>query len=201
MQIDKDKPNKEIVKQAVEILENGGVLVAPTETAYGFVCDATNELAIDKVYQIKGREKNKFLPLVVSSLIQLQNFFELSDRELELATKYPGLSIILKPKLGAQKQDVCLIEGQENCAVRISNNLIRNLAKKLGRPLTASSANLAGESVCYSVEDIEKQMGDLENKVDMVLDAGELKIKKPSTIVKVEGDKVKILRQGEIIVE
>ncbi len=191
--------DRKILKQAVTILENGGVLVAPTETAYGFICDATNSRAIDKVYELKGRQKDKFLPLVVASLIQLQNFFELNDSELELAEKYPGLSIVLKPRFGAQKKDVYLVEGQDNCAVRVStNNLISNLAKKLGRPLTASSANLAGEGVCYSVIDIKKQIDNLDDKVGMILNTGELKMKKPSTIVRVESGKVQILRQGEI---
>ncbi|MFH1890652.1 MAG: L-threonylcarbamoyladenylate synthase [Candidatus Kuenenbacteria bacterium] len=198
VKVNKDKPDKDIIKKAVEILNKGGILVAPTETAYGFICDATNFQAIYKVYSIKRREKNKYLPLAVASLIQLQNFFELNEKELELVGKYPCISIVLKPRIGAQKYDVHLVENQKNCAVRVStNNLIKNLAKKLGRPLTASSANLAGGGVCYSVPDIKKQIGDLENKVDMILDGGALAIKKPSTIVKVRGDKIKVLRHGE----
>lgn len=199
IKINKNKPDKSLIQKAVEILNKGGVLVAPTETAYGFICDATNARAIDRVYKIKVRKKKKYLPLVVASLVQMRNFFELGGKELLLVEKYPGLSIILRPKVGAQKQDVYLAEGQENCAIRIStSSLIGNLARKFGRPLTASSANLAGKDICYSVNDIYKQIHSLEKKVDMILDGGVLRRRKPSTIIRVDGGKVEILRQGEI---
>ncbi|OIO18128.1 threonylcarbamoyl-AMP synthase [Candidatus Kuenenbacteria bacterium CG1_02_38_13] len=191
--------NKETIKKAVDILINGGGLIAPTETAYGFVCDATNKEAIDKIYKIKKREKNKFLPLAVASLAQMQDYFELNKKELDLSKKHPGLSLVVRPRVREQVNNVFLFKDQKDCAVRIStNNLIQSIARKLGRPLTVSSANLAGEDVCYSVPEIKKQIGDLESKVDMILDNGRLKVKKPSTIVRVCGDGVEILRQGEI---
>jgi len=199
VKVNKDHPTKNIIQQAVHILEEGGVLIAPTETAYGLVCDATDISVIKKIVEIKKRPENKFFPLVVASIQQLQMYFELNDNELELVKRYLGLSIILNPKLRAHKKDVALMPGQEMCAVRITtNNLMRNLAKKLGRPIVATSANIAGGENCYDIDCMVKQIEKLEDKVGVVLDAGVLQKNKPSTIVKVEGKKVKVVRQGEI---
>lgn len=214
LKVDKDKPSKDIIKNAVGVLRSGGVLVAPTETCYGLVCDATNGEAMEKIFKIKERDRGKWLPMVVASYQQLRQYFELNDKEKELAEKYPGLSIVLAPRLGAQKRDGWLLPGQETCAVRISaNNLMRVLAKKLARPLVATSANMAGGENCYTAECVSKSFKapfgahkDTSPKgglkfVDLILDGGELKKKKPSTIVRVVGETLEVVRQGEIVVE
>ena len=219
----REKDKKKVVETAVEILKAGGVLVFPTETAYGFVADAGNKKAIQKIYKIKGRMASKFLPLIVGSLEQMEEFFELGKKELGLAKKYKGLTIILKTRkhrnTKTQKQGIYLFKGQKTCAVRISKyKLARELALKLGRPITATSANVSGGENCYNAGEAMKQFG-LTNievqsalkhggqarlnqgKIDLIIDGGKLKKRKPSTIVKVEGGKVKVVRQGEVAVK
>ena len=213
VKINNKNSQNDIINHAVQILRRGGVLVAPTETVYGLCGDATNRKTIKKIIRIKNRPQNKFFPLVVASLQQLQQYFELNKKEVELVKKYPGLSIVLKPKIGAQKRDVYLMPGQENCAVRIStNNLMRSLAKKLARPLVATSANIAGGKTCYDVrcvfESFKVPLGahgnfDASPKgglklVYMILDGGVSPKNKPSTIVRVWGEEIEVLRQGEI---
>lgn len=200
--INKDNPEKGQVKKAEHWLNKGVVIIMPTETCYGIACDATNAEAIAKIYDIKERDRGKFLPMVVASAEQLSQYFEMSDEERAVMEKYDGLTMILKPKLGAQKKDVVLLPGQDACAVRVStNNFVRQLAKKLGRPIIATSANIAGGDSSYDVGSIQKQIVDLEDKVSLVLDAGKLKKKKPSTIVRVNQGKVEVLRQGEVVIE
>lgn len=203
-----------VVDKAVGVLKTGGVLVFPTETAYGLAADASNKKAIEKIYKIKGRGASKFLPLIVGSLEQTQELFELGKKELELVKKYKGLTIILKIKNQKSKlRKIYLLKGQKDCAVRISKyKLARELALKLGRPITATSANVSGGENCYSIEEVMVQFQRYpsapfargsspklgEHKIDLIIDGGKLHKRKPSTIVRVEGNKINILRQGEI---
>ncbi|NMB48334.1 threonylcarbamoyl-AMP synthase [Candidatus Kuenenbacteria bacterium] len=195
-----NKKDKQVVEIAVRALKAGGVLVVPTETAYGLVADAGNKKAIQKIYKIKGRMASKFLPLIVGSLEQMQEFFELNKKELELVRKYKGLAIILKIKNQKSKiRKIYLLKNQKTCAVRISKyKLDRELALGLGRPITATSANVSGEENCYSIKEVVVQLKDRKVQPDLIIDGGKLKKRKPSTIVKVEGEKVVVVRQGEI---
>ncbi len=188
--------NKEIVSHAVKTLVRGGVLVIPTETAYALVADATNKQAVQKIYKIKGRSFKKFLPLMVGSNCQLRDNFKVNNKENKLIKQYKGASFILPVK----NKKIYLLPQQMNCAVRVSTNkLARQIAKKLGRPITATSANQAGGGNCYSVACVLKQIK--EKQIDLILDAGKLFKKKPSTIVKAEDKEIKVIRQGEIIVK
>jgi len=224
VRINNNNPEKAIINHAVEILEQGGVIIAPTETAYGLIADATNKSAVNKIYKIKGRDFKKFLPLIAGSNCQLREFFKLNKKENELLKKYKGLTMVLLFKhlnTKALKHNIYLLPKQETCAVRVSTNeVVRQIAKKLGRPITATSANKAGKKTCYSVEDILKQFLPLRSTlskvrntspyqgediriedVDLILDAGKLANKKPSTIVKMEDKEIKIVRQGEVKVK
>ncbi len=204
-----NKKDKQVVEVAVGVLNSGGVLVFPTETAYGLAADAGNKKAIQKIYKIKGRGASKFLPLIVGSLKQMQEFFELGEKELELVKKYKGLTIILKVKRQKAKgknvsqnskvNKLYLLPRQKTCAVRISKyKLARALALKLGWPITATSANVSGGENCYSIEEVLGQLRNRKAQPDLIIDGGKVKERKPSTIVRVEGGKVEVVRQGEI---
>ncbi|HRY63148.1 MAG TPA: L-threonylcarbamoyladenylate synthase [Patescibacteria group bacterium] len=209
-----NKKDTKVVEIAVGVLRTGGILVIPTETAYGLAADAGNKKAIQKIYKIKGRTASKFLPLIVGRLEQMREFFELGEKELGLVRKYKGLTVVLNPlkheSIKTLKQrKLYLAPGQKTCAVRISKyKLVRDLALGLGRPITATSANVSGRENCYSVGEV---MGQLEltntrvqstrlnqGKIDLIIDGGKLLKRKPSTIVRVEGGKVEVVRQGEI---
>ncbi len=200
IKINSYQPTTNILKQAVQALQQGRVLVIPTETAYGLAADATNPAAVKKIYHIKGRSFKKFLPLIVSSQSQLRQWFKLNKLEKQLVKKYPGVTFVLTPRLTTANQpSLYLLPQQTTCAVRISlSHIAKNLAKKLSRPITATSANLSGQKNCYTVNQIIKQFKHKRYQPDLILDAGRLAKRKPSTIVQVEGDQVKILRQGEI---
>lgn len=195
-----NKKDKQVVEVAVGVLNSGGVLVFPTETAYGLAADAGNKKAIQKIYKIKGRGASKFLPLIVGSLKQMQEFFELGGKELELVKKYKGLAIVAKPKTQLTKlKKLYLAFGQKDCAVRISKyKLARALALKLGRPITATSANVSGGENCYNIEEVLGQLRNRKAQPGLIINGGKLKERKPSTIVRVEGGKVEVVRQGEI---
>lgn len=191
---------RDVISHAVNILKRGGVLVIPTETAYGLAGDATNSRAIKKIYKIKGRDFKKFLPLIVSGFSQMKRFFVCTDKELDLYKKYDGLAMVVAPKKQKVKDmNVCLLPTQDSCVVRVSTNQVaRSLARRLGKPIIATSANVSQGENCYSIDEVVGQLAERGDRPDLVLDGGKLKQRKPSTIVKVEGREIKIIRQGEI---
>lgn len=186
-----------ILKEIAKQLKAGAVLVYPTDTAYGLGCDATNAQAVAKIFKIKGRASAKGLPMIVADAKMAKKFFLLTTNHLSLTTKFwPGpLSIILKAKGMIVK--AALEAG--TAAVRVPDSAIaRQLARFLGRPLTATSANLTGAPTCYSAKAYLKQ-ADADRLPDLVIDAGALPRRKPSTIVRVgKSGTIEVLRKGPV---
>lgn len=177
-------PQREIINQAVKILKSGGVVVYPTDTAYGLGGIFNKRQVINKILNIKGRTDKKFT-VIVSGVDQYIKFFKPGQQSLALAKKYwPGpLSIVVSPSL----------------AVRAPKNKIAlALARAAGCPLIATSANLTGQPASYSGRSAARQFKNQKIKPELVLDAGALKKNKPSTIVKVIKDKVVLIRPGGI---
>lgn len=193
------------VDQAIDILRNGGVVVYPTETAYGFAVDATNFVALEKLVDLKGREFGKTFPLIVDSVERAEEYFEMSDLMKKLAEEFwPGpLTIVSKAKESMLHERVVKDDG--TVAIRVSSSEIAHaLAEGLGKPITSTSANVSGGQTCYSVECVKAQFVNVSEaklrtmRLVYYLDGGELHNNKPSTIVKEENGKIVVLRQGLI---
>ncbi len=180
------------LKAAVRVLKTGGVLVFPTETSYGIGCDATNAKAVRRVFELKGRVKEKGTPLIVSSLAMARRYGVFSKTALTLAKKYwPGPLTLVLPASGTSPGDVPAQKG--TIALRMSSHPIaRALARGLGRPIVATSANLSGQPPAFRHEDLPAW------KDIFVVDVGRLLKSKPSTVVRVIADRVEVLRQGSI---
>ncbi|MFC1613131.1 L-threonylcarbamoyladenylate synthase [Patescibacteria group bacterium] len=197
--IDLKSGNKKIIDVAVKILKNGGVIIYPTDTAYGMGCDACNQKAVEKIFKIKGRKKSKSLPVIVSSLKMAEKIFILNEKEKELAVKYLGkLSLVLKVK----NDDIAkgIVANDMTVAVRVPNlSLAKSICAKLGSPIVSTSANFSGSGACYSVNEIKnsfKNSDNLEKSVDLIIDGGEIPKVSSSAIVRVIGDNVEVLREG-----
>ena len=177
----------------INALRNGGILMHPTETCYGLAVDIFNEEALGCLYRVKGMSEGKPLSILVADLQMAQEYGVFGKKALELSEKYwPGALSILVPR--TQKLPSFFNRGPEFVSIRISSNeFCRGMVKELGRPVTTTSANKAGEREFYEVREIEG--------VDCVVDGGKLSGNKPSTIVKVEGDELTILRQGDLVLE
>ena len=217
-----------IVKQAVDVLKQGGTVVYPTETAYGLGADFLNPEAIKKIYRIKGRNFKKPLSVIVADLKMAQKSVKFNKIALNLAKKYwPGaLTLILNSKFSIPSK--FKNSDYKTLALRVSaDKLAGAIAKKLKNPLTATSANLSGKGELYSAKAVIKEfsakvsqrrpaygMGasrpawlgpasGRKNKKfqpDLIIDAGKLAKVKPSTIVKISKNKIEILRQGNIVI-
>ncbi|VVB76518.1 Threonylcarbamoyl-AMP synthase [Candidatus Tiddalikarchaeum anstoanum] len=173
------------------------IIIYPTETCYGMGCSAFDEDSIRKIYDLKGRDPNKPLIVLVDSIKMWEDLAVINKEALRLARKYwPGpLTIVTKKK----KIVPCCL-AKDYIGVRISSHEIPNvLIKQLGCPLVSTSANLSGGLTPYSIKDISNVI--LE-KADWIIDIGKLPDNPPSTVVKVEEDgSITEIRKGGISVK
>lgn len=191
------------IGQIVTELKNGATLVYPTETCYGLGCDANNTEALDKIFKIKNRQKNKSVLVLVPDLAMILPYIEWNSTLQNLADKYwPGpMTIVVQTK-----PECPLIKGVVNedgtIAFRVtSHHLALEISKKLNSPLVSTSANIAELESPYDIESVLKMFSDSVLQPDFVIDAGTLPHQSPSTVVRVKNDKLEVLRQGELIVE
>ena len=183
------------INYLVQILDDGEIAVIPTDTVYGIVGDVTNENTINKIYSLKQREKNKPLLILVSSLEMLSKYVEdISSLELEIINNFwPGpLTIIFNNKKNLSDT---LTAGKKEIAIRMPDDkALLDLINKLGKPIIATSANIAHQKTITSVDLLENSIKD---NISYIYDAGYLE-DKPSTIIKIENDNVIFIREGII---
>lgn len=195
------KSHNDIIHACAGALKSGKVVAYPTDTSYGLAADVSQANAVKKLYQIKGRKFNKAVSIVVPSIKYGQKIVSWDKRVLKLCKKFwPGaLTLVLPAKSGAAKFAHGTKSADNFLALRMPKNKIAlDLAKFLKKPITATSANVSGQADCYSATEILKQYKKIKNKPDIIINAGVLPKQKPSTIVKIFGNEVKILRQGPI---
>lgn len=184
---------QKVIETAAVIVKRGGVIVAPTDTVYGLLADATNRLAIEKVYRIKDRIKSKPLPLFVKNIVMAKKVALVSPKQQKfLEENWPGkITVILKRK------DSLKIFGvnEGTIALRIPfNKFINSLLENLNFPLAGTSANISGCDSCTKIDNLLQQFADKKILPDMIINAGDLPESKPSTIVDLTQKETKILR-------
>ncbi len=189
-------PEGEVLDRAVMLLREGLVLAFPTETFYGLACDGNNEKAVARLFEIKGRRFDKPVPVIIGDREALEDLAEEIPREAEklMDAFWPGpLTLVLK---ALQTVNPRLTAGSGKIGVRLSSHpLARRLARGLGGPVTATSANRAGEKECSSAVEVLSALGD---RIDGLVDGGRTPGGKGSTLVDVTVDPPAILRDGVI---
>ncbi|MBU1148513.1 threonylcarbamoyl-AMP synthase [Patescibacteria group bacterium] len=190
------------VNRAVTVLKQGGVIAFPTDTAYALGADSQNEKALDRVYKIKGRDYNKPIGLIAASLDQVKKIAKVDKNQLDLIKKHwPGPLTILLP-IKDLKGPLSIIGKRGYIGIRVPDSEVAQLlAKKLGRPITATSANLSGKAECYTTYSVVDQFMNKIYNPNFILDGGRLRKVKPSTVVKWEKNSWQIIRQGKIKID
>ena len=192
-QIEVELP-REAINLAVTALKKGQTLIYPTDTIYGLGCDASNYDAVEKIFEIKERDKSKSLLVLVDSFQMLESIIEdVPDMAWEVlkVNKKPLTIVFDRPKNVAEN----VIAADNTLAVRVTNDpLCRSIIKKLRKPIVSTSANLSGESSPVNFTDINP---DLIARVDHVMDLPLVhKDIKPSSIMKISSNGViKIIRE------
>lgn len=182
-----------IIEEAVGAIKKGGVIVYPTDTCYGIGCDSTNLSAIEKIFKIKGREKDKPLPIIASSIEMIEKYVIMDDRAKKLYEKFPGISVAMRKK----SLEIPDAVNREKLAFRIpANEISKKLCELSGKPLISTSANKSGDPSPYSIAEVKSSLKESLIYIDYFIDSGTLDKNPPSTIVDlVEG---KIGRVGAV---
>lgn len=189
---------KTIINNTISILKSGGLVIFPTDTVYGLLVDATNEQAVKKLIAFKNRPAGK--PISVFCNFELVNKIVKTNKDQEKIIKeiLPGpFTVILPSKHTVNK----LLESESGTlGVRIPDNqLINRLIQEFGKPVTATSANIAGRSPHHSIKTLLKEVTSKQKElIDLIIDEGVLPRNKPSTVVDLSSSNIQILRQGDI---
>lgn len=180
------------LSSALESLRSSQLILYPTDTVWGIGCDATNSNAVAKVFQLKNREESKSLVILVSSLEMLSEYInDIPNSVLEIlaAIKKPTTVIYNNPKGLAHNT----IADDHTIAIRIpTHEFCIQLIELLGKPIVSTSANISGGTTPKSFSEISQPILD---GVDYVVNLEREKIaQKSSTILKVNGDDIEVIR-------
>jgi L-threonylcarbamoyladenylate synthase len=194
MKIIKINPSKiedDLINESILLMENGEIVLYPTDTLYGLGANIFNEDALKKLYSVKKRSMSKPVSVCVSNIDWIPKIAHVSSETLNIIAKIlPGpFTVILKKKDCISE---ILTAGSENIGIRIPDSEIcQKLSQKF--PITTSSANISGKETKKSVEEILKQ---LDADVGLVIDAGPSKVDNASTVIDFTVNPPTILRKG-----
>ncbi len=182
------------IQKALEVIQNGGIILYPTDTVWGIGCDATNEEAVKKIYKLKQRAESKSMIVLINGDRMLyQVFNELPEVIWDIwdNTSKPTTLILDKPKNVAKN----IIAEDNTLGVRmVKEPFCYKLMERMKRPLVSTSANISGEPTPKSFKEISPE---IIKGVDYVVNLQHDKIgNKPSTIIKLSLDsQVKVIRK------
>lgn len=190
-----DHLNNKILQEIVDVLNHDGLIIFPTDTVYGIACNAFSESAIQKLYLAKNRSFDNPIGVLTDSINKINLVVDKIDSvEKKLMEKYfPGNLTIIFDK-NANVPDL-LTANKSTVGVRIPNHqMALNILASYPYPLATTSVNLAGDKEGTSLDDF---LDTFRDKVDIVIDGGKT-TNIPSTIVRVDKEKINILREGSL---
>jgi len=183
------------IERGIEVLKDGGVIAFPTDTVYGLGADAFNAAAVDRIYDIKGRPRDRQFPLLIADM----------ESPAVLAGGVPGMALFLAARFWPGGLTMVLPRAASlpahlgtgpGIAVRIPDHAVcLALIRGLGKAVIGTSANLSGHRPALTAADVRHQLAD---KVDCIIDGGRCPCGKESTVVDVTGKALVILREGII---
>jgi L-threonylcarbamoyladenylate synthase len=190
------KPDSEGIQKAAWIILQGGVIAFPTETFYGLAADARNETAIQKVFQVKGREERNPILLLVAGRSWLSGLVEEVNPQAErLMEKFwPGpLTLVFR---ASSNVSPLLTANTGKIGIRVSGLAVAQaLTRAVGRPITGTSANLSSRPGTSTAEEVLQSLGE---KLDAVLDGGKTAGGLGTTVLDVSGPSLLVLRDGVV---
>ncbi|HXG37074.1 MAG TPA: L-threonylcarbamoyladenylate synthase [Dehalococcoidia bacterium] len=185
-----------VIERAARVLRADGLVCYPTDTVYGLGAIASNDGAVRRLYAVKGRPLEKALPILLADAEQVEELAQdIPEQARRLMQRlWPGgLTIVLKKS--GQFRSLALGE-EETVAVRVPNQpLVRELIRRIGAPLTGTSANRSGQRPPVTAEEVAQQ---LNGDVDMIIDGGQCPGGIESTVVDLTQGQPQILREGAV---
>jgi L-threonylcarbamoyladenylate synthase len=194
-----EKQAGEALSAASSVIRRGGIAAVPTETFYGLCARYDDPAVLERLYALKGRPRNRAMPLIIGDvgMLGLVAAAVTGPAQRLIGTFWPGpLTLLLDAR---QNLPQLITAGTGKVAVRVPGaSFALDLARSVGIPLTATSANVSGMPPAESAEEVVRHFGD---GPDILIDGGKTPGGMPSTLVEVKGGRVKIVRPGKITEE
>lgn len=192
LDINPTHPQQRLIAQAVACLADGGVIAYPTDTTYGIGCSIFNKRGLDRIYQVKQRDRRKPFSFICADLSEVSRYARLSNHAFRIMKRYlPGpYTFVLE---ASREVPELVTTRQKTVGIRIPDNRIcLALVQGLGVPIVTTSANLSGEEPVGDPHEIHEQFG---SSLDLVVDGG-LLTTDVSSVVSLVGDRIELLRVG-----
>lgn len=193
----KEEIDNSAILEIANALKEGKLVVFPTDTVYGIGTNAYDNKACEKIYEVKGRLKNKPISVLISDFSMLKELVEsISPAEQKLIEAFwPGpLTIKFKKKQEILPNAIFTYDGYLTVRL-IKEGLVYKLIQTSGVPVVAPSANISGSPTGTKMKNIVKELG---GKVDYILDCGDIESDEVSTVVQVIDEKAYVIREGKI---
>jgi len=193
MRINPQNPQPRLIRRVAEVLKAQGVIAYPTDTVYGFGCSLYNKKGIERIYLIKGSEKDRPFSFICADLKDISLYAKVSNYAYKTMRRLlPGpYTFILE---GTKLVPKIMLTRRKTAGIRVPYNPIcLAIVKELGHPIISTSATLPGGELLYDPAEIDTRLG---NTLDLVIDGGIL-VSEPSSVIDLTDDRPKVLREGK----
>ncbi|MCX5842818.1 MAG: L-threonylcarbamoyladenylate synthase [Deltaproteobacteria bacterium] len=191
--INSQNPQMRLIRKAIEILQNGGIIIYPTDTVYGMGCELYNKKGIEKIYEIKRRSKKQPLSFVCADLKDISRYARVSDYAYKTMKRLlPGpYTFILEASRLVPK---IILPKRHTTGIRVPDNQIcLSLVGELGHPIISTSVTVEDGEVLSNPLEIRERF---EHRVDLIIDGGIL-VSEPSSVISLVDDSIEIVRVGK----
>ncbi|MEW6672351.1 MAG: L-threonylcarbamoyladenylate synthase [Thermodesulfobacteriota bacterium] len=192
LKINSKNPQERLIRKVVEILQKGGIIAYPTDTFYGIGCDILNKKAIEKIYLLKNRSKNKPFSFICSGLMNISHYAKVSNYAYKTMKRLlPGpYTFILE---GSRLVPKMMLTKRKTAGIRVpDNNICIALVESLGNPIISTSATMPDGALFYDPSLIHDYFG---NRLDAVIDGGPIP-GNPSSVISLIDDRPEVIRKG-----
>ena len=196
LKIYEENPNPREVAKVIHTLQDGGLIIYPTDTVYAIGCDALNVRAVEKICQIKGVNPQKSnLSIICYDLSNLSEYAKVNNAAFKLMKKnLPGPFTFILPTSNELPK---IYKNRKEVGIRVpDNNIVRTIVQELGNPLLTMSVHDDDDEILEYSTDPELIAEKYDGRVDLVIDGGYGGLE-PSTVVDCTTDEFEIVRQGK----
>jgi tRNA threonylcarbamoyl adenosine modification protein (Sua5/YciO/YrdC/YwlC family) len=186
-------PQPRQIRRAVDVLKAGGLVVYPTDTVYGLGCDLYNKKGIERIYQIKRRDRSKPLSFICADLKDISQYARVTDFAYKIMRRLlPGpYTFILEASRLVPK---IILPKRQTTGIRVPDNAVCNaLLAELGSPIISTSVKMEDGSYMSDPREIERKFG---HCVDLVIDGGVL-VPEESSVISLLQDEAEVIRVGK----
>lgn len=188
-----DNPQSRLINQAAEVLEQGGIIIYPTDTTYGMGCCVFNKKAVERLYRISQSDTKKLFSVICTDFSQISKYAKISDSAFKIMKHcLPGpYTFIFK---GTSLLPKVTLTKRKTIGIRMPNNkILLSLSKEYGKPILNTSISVDKDySLIVDPWEIDQTLG---NEVDLIIDGGQMPYNESSVISLID-DEVEIIREG-----